>query len=113
MNLGDPERARRAKQSQKERERQAREDLRQVLATPAGRRYAYRLLERCGIHGSPYRQTPRETDMQLGLHLFGLRLRDEIEAVEPGLYGEMRSQFNREERGDGRDTDSDGDGAPE
>lgn len=108
MNLGDPERARRAKRSQKERDRQAKADLRQVLASPEGRRYAYRLLERCGLHGSPFRATTRETDMQLGLHLLGVRLRDEIEAVEPGLYGEMRTQFMREERHDGRDDTDDG-----
>lgn len=107
MNLGDPERARRSKSAHKEAERQAREDLRRVLATPEGRRYAYRLLERCGLHGSPYRPTQRETDMQLGIHMLGVQIRREIEAVEPGLYGQLRTEFMREERHDGRDEHSD------
>lgn len=101
-NLGDPNRQRNVTRKAKDLKRLEETDLRWLLAQPQGRRYISKLLRYCGIEQTAIRGTPRETDMQLGAQLLGFKIRDELDRVDPGAYGQMRTELLTEDRDERR-----------
>lgn len=56
-NAGDPEQVENAKKSQGFKRDDELNDIRMVLNTQAGRRFVWRILEKCGVHRSIWSQS--------------------------------------------------------
>lgn len=70
----------------KEARRRADEDLRAVLATPAGRRLFLRLVTQAGTYSGSYAESPTATAFNEGRRSIGISLLREAQLVAPELY---------------------------
>lgn len=75
-------------QQQQDAERQRQEDIKSVLATPAGRRFIWALLdERSGVFGPSFAgEAPHTTAYREGVRSVGIELVKELQRVSPGQY---------------------------
>ncbi len=95
-NAGDPEQVRAAETREVIERRQAREDLRAVMATPAGRRVIWRILNRGQAYVSAYRTDARDTARALGWSEHAVMLREDLIAHCLDLYVQMRVENDPE-----------------
>ena len=103
MSQHDPDHRKQKQDENKSRRDQELEDLRQILAIPAGRGYILRLLERCGCFNLSYSNNARETAFKEGRRSVGLSIyRDVAEADHSGVrniigdFYERRTGSNRD-----------------
>lgn len=71
-------------------------DLRQVLATPAGRRVFYRLLSDCGVYRSIYDHSGSKMAYNAGQQDFGHYLLTEVNAAGKDFLVKMTSEAQEE-----------------
>lgn len=64
----------------------ARDDLRAILATAEGRRFAWSILASAGVYGRSFTGEPLTTAHNEGRREVGLQLLERIEAQAPGSY---------------------------
>jgi hypothetical protein len=64
------------------------DDLKAILSTPEGKRFAWRLLERCGVYQSSFTGNS-ETFFKEGSRSVGLWLIDEFIEAHPKATGEL------------------------
>jgi len=102
MNQYDPDIRKKKQDESKSKRDQEIEDLRQLLATPSGRGYILRLLERCGNFNLSYSNNASETAFKEGRRSVGLSIyRDIADASHDGVrniigdFYERRSGSNR------------------
>ena len=103
MNAADTRSVRNAAKKERLAIRQANDDTRAVLSTPAGRRYVWRLLGKCGVfrQDSPHGSTGEvlfQSGQEAGRRKIGLELMAEIQQVDPSLYATMAKEAVEEER---------------
>ena len=68
---------------------QAREDLRAVLSTPEGRRFAWSILSACGVYARSFTGEPLSSAFNEGRRSVGIEILERIEAQAPGSYQTM------------------------
>lgn len=76
---------------------QADEDLKAVMAAPAGQRFVYRLAEYCGIRTHAVVSSPELLAYSEGRRSIGVDLLDDAQRVAPQAFVEMmRERLNHE-----------------
>ena len=102
MTEYDPDVRKKKQDENKSKRDQEIEDLRKVLATPSGRGYILRLLERCGAFNLSYCNNSGETAFKEGRRSVGLSIyRDVADASHDGVrnligdFYERRTGINR------------------
>lgn len=84
-NASDRKQVEEAKKKEKLRKTQEREDLRTVLALPAGRRFLWRLLEHCKVFGSVWHASAL-IHYNSGIQDVGHFLMEEIEEADRAAF---------------------------
>lgn len=103
MNQHDPDHRKQKQDESKSKRDQEIEDLRQVLATPSGRGYILRLLERCGAFNLSYCNNSGETAFKEGRRSVGLSIyRDVADASHDGVRN-LIGDFYERRTGNNRD----------
>lgn len=74
------------KRRDKDARRQAEADVREVMSTPAGRRFVWRLLDICNVFGASYTSDTHATAHYEGQRFQGIRLMNEVQRLCPKLY---------------------------
>jgi len=97
---------RKAREREKDDQRDLDEFLRQMLSLRQGRKYFWGLLASCGIGHNPYRPDVTATAFACGEMNVGQRILADIIRVAPERYVEMMGEQN-----DRRNLDSGSDGA--
>lgn len=94
-DASDPEQVQRGERLEARRRRRELDDLRALIATPAGRRVLFRLLEHCKVFESIWDPSSR-IHMHEGMRQVGLFLMAEIEAADDeALFTMMRESKDR------------------
>lgn len=70
---------------------QDKEDLKEILLSPGGRRFLWKLLEECGVYKISFTGNSH-TFFNEGKRQIGLRLIEDIFDASPNAYTEMRSE---------------------
>lgn len=68
------------------------DELRQVMSTPAGRRFIWRLLDRAGMWRSSYRESRQDTDFLEGNRNIALMLWADLQRICPELKLRMQEE---------------------
>jgi len=71
---------------------QLKNDVRAVMATPEGRRFAWHLLEQAGIYRSSYSHEPQAMAFNEGRRSSGLQLMGILTACCPDQYAKMAAE---------------------
>jgi len=95
-NAGDPEQVAEAKKAEERREREWREDLREVMSTKAGRRVVWRLLQNARVFESRFDINSLRMAFLEGNANQGLWLLAELDAACPELFDLMRREAREE-----------------
>lgn len=93
-NAADPEQVEEAKKKQSYRRDDELNDIRTVLNTPAGRRFVWRLLEKCGVHRSIWSQSAL-IHYQSGQQDLGHFIESEIVDADENLLFIMMTENRR------------------
>jgi hypothetical protein len=88
-NASDAEQVKRAEKKEAFSRDRELEDIKQVLSTPAGRRFAYRYLEKSGVFRTSFSENTNVMLFREGERNFGLQLLAEINEADPQLYFKM------------------------
>lgn len=94
------ERLRIAKRHEVDRIRQAKEDIRTVMSTPAGRRLMYRIVfERCGLNQLSWAgEAARTTDYNEGRRSVGFEMTLELEKFAPDAWADVQGDALQERK---------------
>lgn len=95
MNASDPRSVRKAKQSEKQKEREERKDLECILSTIQGRRFVWKQLTEAGCFRLDWEADKHGfNDFCTGRRSLGLKLMAEVHALDPALYTQMAREAN-------------------
>lgn len=92
-NVADPAQTKNATRVMRERRNQHMADLRVLLASPAGRRVLWGLLEQCHVLHSIYDENPHRMYRLSGEQNVGHRLLADMEHAQPGAYAVLRAEL--------------------
>lgn len=99
QNAADPKQVRHAKRQEKEAREIELEDLRIVLSTEAGRRFAWRVLTYCKVFADTFDESVHRTAFNSGVQNVGHFVMGEITAAsEDGLFLMMSENRARQQK---------------
>ena len=102
-NSTDKEQVKRGRKIEQERRRRDLEDMRTILALPAGRRFYWRLLGECGIFKTSFTGNST-TFFNEGMRQVGLKLLGDLAKADPTAYLKIVEESGR--ANDSNDIDS-------
>lgn len=95
-NAADEKQVKEAKRQSKFSREQELDDVRQLLKLPAGRRFLWRFLERCGVYKSSYDPSGSRVYFNEGERNIGIMLLAEITQADPESYVSMMLESERQ-----------------
>lgn len=97
IDISDPEAVAATKRTVKAKAMTRREDVATVLSTPAGRRFVWAMLGKCGVFSLSYtRGDTHETAFNEGKRQVGNPIFAEIQSEHPEAYALMASESAQE-----------------
>lgn len=96
FNAADPRKVQERRRTEKRQQDQAREDLRELLALPAGRRFLWRLIkdeEWCGFFRTSYDPSGQRFAANEGRRGVGVQLVGEIMNVDPKAWVTLQQEL--------------------
>lgn len=96
-NANDPADVRRAKRAEDLAAEQDAKDLEQLLATPAFRRFAWRLVVVSKLEADVWDPSSR-IHFNAGTQAVGIWFRDQVDLLDPTHYGKLRAEAIRRTR---------------
>lgn len=98
QNAADAGQVRKARKRERSTRGRELHDLRVVLGTPEGRRFAWRLLGQCRVLASIYSESPTRIAYNSGQQDVGHFLMAEIDAANPEALALMRDEARKLEK---------------
>ncbi len=98
FDAGDATQVKKRKTKAQIRQEQDKEDLRNILLSPGGRRFMWKLLEECGVYKISFTGNSH-TFFNEGKRQIGLRLIEDIFNADPNAYTEMRMESAARQEG--------------
>lgn len=112
-NAADEKQVKEAKRQAKFSREQELDDVRAILSLPAGRRFLWRYLERCGVYKSSYDPSGSRVYFNEGERNIGILLLADITQADPQAYVSMmldserqKFQQQQEEKKDTKEEDN-------
>lgn len=92
-NAADPEQVEKAAKKEKRGREQEVDDIKFILSSAQGRRFYWRLLERCGVYSLSFRAgQPDQTAYLEGHRNIGLTFLNDLMTAEPEAYLKMMKE---------------------
>jgi hypothetical protein len=88
-NAGDEEQVQSAGRKERMADREAASDLRHLIEVPEFRRFLWRTLKFCGPYETPFGDSDRETNLNIGRGDVGRYLIRQLEKADPLAYSRM------------------------
>lgn len=96
-DAGDEVKVRKRKTKAQLEEERCQEELRQILSTPGGRYWIWRLLSECGVFRTMSEETPHKMAVFSGLRDAGLWTLAEVFAADKNAFQKMQLEANERE----------------
>lgn len=73
------------------------EELRQILSTPGGRYYLWKLMHISGMYNRSYTPDPYQMALAIGARDVGLMIREDILSAHPSIFNTMEIEAKERE----------------
>lgn len=98
FNAADPTKVRDRGRKQKREEQQELEDLRELLKLPAGRRFLWRMLERCAVWKTSFHPSGQVFAANEGRRGVGVELMTDLITADPQAWIDLQQELLDAER---------------
>ena len=97
LDVGDVKQVKGRKTKAQLAEERNTEDLRQILSTPGGRYYLWKLMQLTGMYGRTQTADPYQVMMAIGARDVGLMVREDILSAHPSIWNTMEIEAKERE----------------
>lgn len=113
IDLSNRKEVRRAEKAAAIARAQDEEVTKQIMSTPGGRGWMYRLLSRCCIFSTPFAGVPDRTAFNCGQQNIGLQIFNEVVTICPNQYVQMMQEAAQKDQLNDRHDSDDGVAGPD